>query len=281
MVPRQRCPRRVDDLTSRRCPQLVRADGAYAEAILFDYEPDWIPAGLELIERPDLLAWRRPGWPASHSSVAYARWDDSTVERGIDEALAFFGEQPFKWDVGPSSSPTDLGERLVRRGLELVEAPRMMTATLPLSGDWPTPAELRIEHVSDESAARLSLELAHHEGHELELMLSDRLAYLGSAGLRGGFLIAFIGDIPVGNAGYRYSADGACVYLTGAETVPEHRGRGVYQALVAFRAAAALARGCRLASILANDETSAPILARRSFVDHGPLPRYASPARYA
>lgn len=259
----------------------MREDATYAEAMLFDHEPDWIPAGLELIERQDLLAWRRPGWPASHSCVAYARWNDSTVERGIDEALAFFGPQAFNWDVGPSSSPTDLGERLVRRGLELVEAPRMMTATLPLSGAWPVPAGLRIEHVSDESTARLSLELAHHDGDELEMMLSDRLAYLASAGRRGGFLIAFIGDVPVGNAGYRYSADGACVYLTGAETVPEHRGRGVYKALVAFRAAAAQAHGCRLASILASGETSAPILARRCFVDHGPLPRYVSPARYA
>ena len=86
--------------------------------------------------------------------------------------------------------------------------------------------------------------------------------------------MAFIGAIPVGNAGYRYSADGACVYLTGAETVAEHRGLGVYKALVAFRASAARDRGCGVASILANAETSAPILARRGFVDHGPLPRY-------
>lgn len=88
------------------------------------------------------------------------------------------------------------------------------------------------------------------------------------------FLIAFIGDEPVGNAGYRYSEDRACVYLTGAETVPEYRGRDVYKALVAFRATAALRRGCRIASILANTDTSAPILSPRGFIDHGPLPRY-------
>jgi len=73
----------------------VRGDAAYAEAILFDYEPDWIPVGLELIERQDLLACRRRGWPASHSRVAYARWDDSMVERGIDEVLAFL-RKPFR-----------------------------------------------------------------------------------------------------------------------------------------------------------------------------------------
>jgi hypothetical protein len=56
--------------------------------------------------------------------------------------------------------------------------------------------------------------------------------------------------------------------------VPEHRGVGVYKALVANRARAAHIRGCGIASILANTDTSAPILLRRGFVDHGPLPRY-------
>lgn len=249
-------------------------DAAYAEAMLYDYERDWVPDGIDQIERPDLLMWRRRGWPPSHYRVAYARWEVSTVERGIDEVLAFFGGEPFNWHVGPSSSPDDLGERIARRGLELVAAPRMMTVALPISGDWRPRANVNVVEVRDEAAARLSLVLAHHDPEELEQMLPDRLAYLASSTRRGGFLIAFIGDEPVGNAGYRYSEDGACVYLTGAETVPEHRGGGVYKALVSFRAGAARDRGCRLASILANADTSAPILLRRGFVDHGPLPRY-------
>jgi GNAT superfamily N-acetyltransferase len=252
----------------------MREDVAYAEAMLFDYERDWVPDGLEQIERPDLLMWRRRGWPASHSRVAYARWDESAVERGIDEVLWFFGDLPFNWHVGPSSSPSDLGDRLARRGLELVAAPRMMTAALPLAGDWRPRTVVNIVEVHDETTARTSLVLAHHDGEELEQMLPDRVAYLATSGRRGGFLIASIGGQPAGNAGYRYSADGECVYLTGAETVTEHRGLGVYKALVAFRATAAHRRGCRIASILANTDTSAPILSRRGFLDHGPLPRY-------
>jgi GNAT superfamily N-acetyltransferase len=252
----------------------MRDEALYAEAMLYDYEVDWRPAGLEEIARSDLLLWCRRGWPASHSRVAFARWDDSTVDRGIGEVLAFFGDQSFNWHVGPSSSPSDLSDRLARRGLELVAAPRMMTAALPLAGDWRPRTEVNIVEVRDEATARTSLALAHHDRNELERMLPERLAYLATSGRRGGFLIAFIRDVPVGNAGYRYSSDGACVYLTGAETVPEHRGLGVYKALVAYRASAARSRGCRIASILANTETSAPILSRRGFIDHGPLPRY-------
>src|SRR5205823_14093642 len=98
---------------------------------------------------------------------------------------------------------------------------------------------------------------------------------LGVPGRRGGFLVAYLGDAPVANAGYRYSSDGRCVYLTGAETVEQFRGRGVYKTLIAHRAAKTAERGCDLASILANPETSAPILARHGFADHGPLPRLA------
>jgi GNAT superfamily N-acetyltransferase len=252
----------------------MRDRAAYAEAMLYDYEREWVPTGLDQIGRSDLVMWRRSGWPPSHSRVAYARWNESTVERGIDEVLAFFGDQPFNWHVGPSSSPSDLSERLIRRGLELVAAPRMMTAPLPLSGDWQPRAVVDVVEVHDEATARISLALAHHEREELEQMLPERLAYLGISSRRGGFLIAFIGDEPVANAGYRYSEDGVCVYLTGAETVPTHRGLGVYRALVAYRANAAHRRGCGSAAILANAETSAPILLRHGFIDHGPLPRY-------
>ena len=83
--------------------------------------------------------------------------------------------------------------------------------------------------------------------------------------------------MPVANAAWRYSSDGRCVYLTGAETVEAHRGRGIYKTLIAYRAATAHARGCKVAAVLANSETSAPILARRGFADHGALPLVVPP----
>jgi hypothetical protein len=55
------------------------------------------------------------------------------------------------------------------------------------------------------------------------------------------------------------------------------RGRGIYQALVAHRAAAALVRGCRFAAIRARRDTWLPILMKRGFVDHGHLPIFIRP----
>ncbi len=249
----------------------------YCETMLYDYETEWSPEGLVEIDRGDVLAWKRPGWSVGNSRVAYAKWTESDADKRIDELLAFFGDTPFNWHVGPSSSPRDLVNRLITHGLVLGAQPRMMTISLPLPDDWPVSSEVRIVEVADAEIARLSLRLAHHDSQQIERDVAERMAYLGLAGRRGGFLVAYIGDVPVANAGYRYSLDGRCVYLTGAETVEQFRGRGVYKTLIAHRAAQAVERGCILASILANPQTSAPILARHGFADHGPLPRLAPP----
>ena len=151
-----------------------------------------------------------------------------------------------------------------------------MTAALPLQGEW-RDAGVRIVDVADPDMARLSLELAHHSGAELERSLEERMAYLALPGRRTHMLVAFLGDAPVANAAYRWSSDGRCMYLTGAETVEAYRGRGIYQTLIAYRASLARARGCAIVSILANRDTSAPILARHGFRDHGDQPRFAPP----
>jgi predicted GNAT family acetyltransferase len=241
--------------------------------MLYDYEPEWRPRDIVEIDRPDVLAWKRPGWPPWASRVAYARWDEHSADRGIGEILRFFGDLPFNWHVGPSSSPADLAERLEQSGFVVAARPRMMTIGLPLPVSWPTSSDVSVKEVIDEQTARTSLVLARHHADDLERSLAERLEYLDFPSRRGGYLIATIGGTPVANAGYRYSSDGRCVYLTGAETVDNFRGRGVYKTLVGYRAAAATRRGCTFASILANADTSAPILARHGFADHGELPR--------
>ena len=253
---------------------LTESDRArYCEAMLYDYEPEWRPPGEVEIDRPDLLAWKTPGRPPWASRVAYAKWDEHVAERAIDDVLAFFGDVPFVWHVGPSSTPADLVQRLVAHGMTVVGRTRMMTIDLPLADAWPTDPELRIVDVVDEPTVRLSIQLAGDRGPLFETMVRERMENLRLSTNRRGWLIAYLRDVPVANAGFRYSTDGRCVYLTGAETVEAYRGRGVYKTVVAYRARGAAKRGCVIASILAQPDTSAPILARHGFRDHGEVVR--------
>jgi GNAT superfamily N-acetyltransferase len=191
------------------------------------------------------------------------------------------GGRPMTWVVGPSTSPEDVAARLEARGLTDTGDGDLLTAELPVSG-LRSAADVRIEEVADARLAEIGMRLAHPEStdREIETMVDERMAYLRHPGRRGGFLVAWIGDEPVANAGYRYSADGRTVYLSGAETVERWRGRGVYQTLVGHRIDAALRRGCRYAAIRARRDTSLPILIKRGFVDHGHLPIYAREDRF-
>jgi hypothetical protein len=253
-----------------------------AEAMMWDYERDFMPEGMELVERDDVLMWRRPHGPLAQrrwsNRVSYVRTSTDRVERIIEDVLAFFGPVPFTWVVGPSSRPNDLAGRLASRGLVDIGDGDLLTATLPITG-LSVRVDLEIVEVEDEVLALTGLRLAHPGADETEMthLLRERLAYLRHPGRRGGYLVAFLAGEPVANAGYRYSWDGSTVYLTGAATVERFRRRSVYQTLVAHRAAAAGERGCRYAAIRARRDTSRPILTKRGFLDHGHLPLFARP----
>lgn len=254
-----------------------------AETMMWDYERDFMPDGMEIVERDDLLMWRRPHGPVAQrrwsNRVSYVRTSTDLVERIIDEVIAYFGPVPFTWVVGPSSRPGDLTSRLASHGLVDIGDGDLLTATLPISG-LRVRRDLEIVDVENEELAMTGLRIAHPDAGEAEMtqLLRERLAYLRHPGRRGGYLVAFLAGEPAANAGYRYSSDGSTVYLTGAETLERFRGRGIYQSLVAHRTAAAAKLGCRYAAIRARRDTSLPILTKRGFVDHGHLPILARPA---
>lgn len=109
-----------------------------AEAMMWDYERGFMPEGMEIVERDDMLMWRRSHGPLAHrrwsNRVSYVRTSTDRVERIIDEVIAFFGPVSFTWVVGPSSRPGDLTGRLVSRGLVDIGDGDLLTATLPIAG---------------------------------------------------------------------------------------------------------------------------------------------------
>lgn len=243
-----------------------------AEAILYDYDPRDRPGDLELVERPDLLMWTRPSPTKWSSSVRLARWRDDEVEQRIDEVLAFFRTRgrPFVWHVGPSSAPSDLPLRLERHGFVRGDATRLLVSRLPVDG-LRLQRDVRIVDARSPREVEAFLRFGHPAWSEDEVRseLPDRLRYLDVYGGRAGFVLAYLGETLVANAAWRCSTDGRAVYLTGAGTVEEHRGKGIYQTLTQYRLTRAAALGCRYAAIQAQVDTSMPILQRRGFSDAG------------
>lgn len=251
-----------------------------AESAAYDRLPGWRrePPEWDVIDRPDLLAWSGPLPNRDTNRVAYARWSEADAQQGIDEVLAFFRDrhvQAFEWDIGPSSRPRDLASRLIAGGLVPLTRARLLTMDL---GQRPTARDtiVEIRAVVDEETARHYLSVARPEwsGDRVAAAIQERIDYTTQTGGAAGYLVAFMDDEAVGVASWRDSSDGRAVYLTGASTRPTHRRRGVYTALVCHRSEAAARRGRRVAAITAIADTSAPILRRLGFSDHGELVSY-------
>lgn len=84
---------------------------------------------------------------------------------------------------------------------------------------------------------------------------------------RGGGVVAYVDDEPVGTGGLTVAGDVARLW-SGAVVQPA-RGRGVYRALLAARLEYAVARGCTMALVKGRIETSGPILRRAGFRAYG------------
>lgn len=206
-----------------------------------------------------------------HNVVQRLRLDPSEIERTVGEVRAIFeahGKRGITWEIGPSSRPHDLVDRLLALGMIWDDEPEVagMVLTSPLPArasdvtvrrvssldDFITHA--RIYHAcfgrgspppSDDELAR---ERARREGREDQLV-----RYL-----------ALSGDTPIAAAD-AVLCDHA-IALCGGATLPEARGRGAYHALVEARFRDAAARGTPVLVVQAG-HMSRPILERMGFVE--------------
>lgn len=127
------------------------------------------------------------------------------------------------------------------------------------------PPGIRLERVTDE--AGLDRLIGVHEtvfgGDESELRAS-LLAQLSSAPGTTDLVIAMAGDEPVSAARTDFVAGTEFAGLWGGGTLPRWRLKGIYRALVRYRAELAARRGYKYLTVDASDQ-SRPILERIGF----------------
>jgi GNAT superfamily N-acetyltransferase len=187
------------------------------------------------------------------------------------------GRKAYGWVTGPLTRPADLGERLVASGLKKIDEMAGMALT-DLAAPIPVDPRIEIREATlhEAQAASEMMGRAYDMPEEVARFFNVLLAMTGSKVKNSGYF-AYVdgGTEPVGWSYLVYLPDSPIVLLGGAATLPEHRGRGIYSALVAKRLADARADGRSAAVIQAVRSTSAPIAAKLGFREVCGLEFYA------
>lgn len=205
---------------------------------------------------------------AVHSAtVQCVRLSEADVPSALAEIRALLrslGRDGAEWELGESSTPPDLVERLLALGLHRDESEPVATGMVLRASEVTPPHDVvarPVASVEELVAARR----VQHAAFRDPTPVSPELAATDFAreGVDGSTFGAFL-DGHLVAAGYAaYTPWGSILF--GGATLPEARGRGAYTALVAARAAEAEARGAP-AVVTHAGRMSRPILERLGFV---------------
>jgi GNAT superfamily N-acetyltransferase len=207
------------------------------------------------------------GWSGiSWSQLADAATADAVIARQV----TYFRRlgQPFEWKLYDYDQPANLGRRLAAAGFTPDVAEALMVRVLAPGDDRPEPAlpdGVRLQPVTSDADVAALIEV-HQQvfGGEHAQLRSSLLAQLHQAPETTAMVLAVAGGDPVSSARIDFPPGTEFAGLCGGGTVPAWRGRGIYRALVAYRARLAAERGYRYLSVDASAD-SEPILRRLGF----------------
>ncbi|MFJ4715850.1 GNAT family N-acetyltransferase [Streptomyces sp. NPDC088785] len=223
---------------------------------------------------------RHVGPPGGWHGVLWSDLDDETADAAIAAQVRLFRELggEVEWKTYAHDRPADLGARLTAAGFVAEERETLLvaeTAALPL--DTAPPEGIRLVPVTGEAHIAL-VEAVHarafdHESSHIAQQIRRQLADDPDTVPA---VLALHGDEPVSAARLELNPGTDFAGLWGGGTVPEWRGRGIYRAVVAYRARIAAERGYPYLQVDAT-EYSRPILERLGFEVLGTTTPYTLP----
>jgi len=256
-------------------PQAVL--GAFDEQIRRQLDSD---AGGRVIERDP--RWVRSVSPDGWAGVTWSHLDEASADAVLKAQVTRFAgaRQPWEWKYYSYDEPSDLPDRLLAAGFVPEEPEALLVAEiseLPLG--VVLPEGLDLVPVNDDKGIEALISV-----HE-EVFGGDH-AGIGRA-LRSGIgadpptttaVVAMAGSLPVssGRIEFHHGTDFASIW--GGGTLPAYRGRGLFRALVAHRAAEATRLGFRYLQVDASSD-SRPILRRLGFVELATTIPFTHPGR--
>lgn len=220
------------------------------------------------VERADgVLRWVAPD--GQTSCITWSSLTEQNADAVIARERRYFAARgtAVEWKYYDYDQPADLPERLVAAGFEPDEPELMLVAeTTAISQEVRLPDGVRLEPVTGEAglAAMMAvhdLAFAEHPAADLrDRLMAQLLAEPESLHM----VVAMAGAEPVSAARIEFVAGTDFAGLWGGGTIPAWRGRGIFRALVAYRASLAARRGYRYLQVDALP-TSRPILERLGF----------------
>ena len=207
--------------------------------------------------------------PDDWSGIDWANVDETTADEVIAAQVRYFTElgRKFEWKYYAHDRPADLPDRLLRAGFEREPEEALMVADIadvPL--DLEPPDGVRLVSVTD--AAGIALVVRVHEevfGDDQSTIGRTMLLQLRSTPPLLTPVLAMAGDEPVSSSRIDFHDGTEFASLWGGGTLEAWRGKGIYRAMVSYRARLALSRGARYLRVDALP-TSRPILERLGFV---------------
>ena len=204
------------------------------------------------------------GW----SGIVWSDLDAGTADRVIADQVAFFAARAemFEWKLYSYDQPPDLAQRLLAAGFVAEDSESLMVAdSAQIAGpDVVLPDEIRLVPVTDEAGLEQMIEVHDRVFGADPRLRASLITQLRNSPETTVMVLAMAGDEPVCSARIGFDTGTDFAGLWGGGTLPQWRGRGIYRALVGYRARLAVARGYRYLQVDASPE-SRPILERLGF----------------
>lgn len=224
--------------------------------------------GRKIISTPDWVQVITPSskHPAANI-VCRSILAPNEVEKRVKETVASYEalEVPFRWNITPLTEPRNTSKYLESNGMSVqYEAVGMMAPAKKLVQAIDKRIEIREAALNDLELYlstflqcwEFSLDKMDEFREDLVLRFNDKAKKFK------GFIAYYEGE-PVGTAGLILVPSGA--YLTAGSVDKKYRGKGIYKALLSYRAKVVLNYGKENLLIHANKLTAAPICNRVGF----------------
>ncbi len=234
-----------------------------------------------LYRKPD-IAWFVTGMPyPSFNRVLHAQFESEDVDARIEAALAPFKARnvPMAWHTGPTTRPSNLGERLIAHGLKCTsDEPGMAADLRALDDDTKLSLDFIIERVDDLAGLRTWSEIFTTAFGQSESAAEATVAVETDLGIgdhpwRRLYVGSLCGE-PVATAMLFLGAGVAGIH--GVGTLPKVRRRGLGKAMTVTPLLEARAMGYRV-GVLHASPLGVGVYRKLGFQEYCRLCRYVWP----